>query len=117
MILSAVGAQGYYSNLFLYDNYGLVTREVARRDAPLKRSSPGHDKRVSSDYFFDKNPDYLGSLLSHPWLPETDGLPTYQGKNWNEHPWSRRVDIERYPLYAEDGFEEGTELRLLRFRR
>ncbi len=117
MILSAVGAQGYHSNLFLYDNYGLVTRAVALRDAPLKRSSPGHDKRVPSDFFFDRKPDYLGSLLSHPWLPETDGLPTAPGQSWHEHPWGHRVDIERYPLYPEDGFEEGLELRLLRFKR
>ena len=47
LIRGVIGAVGYYSRLFIYDRYGLVTREVAllpTRQVPVQ---PGHDRVVS----------------------------------------------------------------------
>lgn len=61
VVSGAVGAIGYYSGLWIYDQYGLVTREVATRPAPVGafKESPGHDKKVSAEYFAKYNPRFL----------------------------------------------------------
>lgn len=60
-VAGAVGAVGYYSDLFIFDKHGLVTPEVARRatsrDEPLR--SPGHDKYVPTEYFLKDRPTIL----------------------------------------------------------
>ncbi|MFQ5592363.1 MAG: hypothetical protein ACE5HE_14475, partial [Phycisphaerae bacterium] len=60
MVAGAIGAVGYYSDLFIYDGFGLVTRKVAARtvDGPI-RMSPGHDKAVSNTFFLADNPTLL----------------------------------------------------------
>ncbi len=60
LVIGAVGAVGYYSELFIYDRFGLVTREVAllpRGDPGLR--SPGHEFKVSRSFFVDRHPTYL----------------------------------------------------------
>jgi hypothetical protein len=53
MVAGAIGAVGYYSDLFIYDQAGLVSREVARRDVTGSlQKSPGHDKGVKGTEFF-----------------------------------------------------------------
>ena len=65
LVFGGIGSMGYYSDLFIYDQYGLVTREVALRpqndDEPL--STPGHDLRVESNFFIKQRPTYI-SLAS-----------------------------------------------------
>jgi len=61
-----IGAVGYYSDLYLYDTYGLTNREIASRPLALKSlKSPGHDRSVGLDFFRDKRLDYLGAELNH----------------------------------------------------
>ena len=62
LVGQAIGAVGYASDLFVYDCYGLVTREVAEipvdPDAGWEHS-PGHDKEVPAEYFAKYSPTYL----------------------------------------------------------
>ncbi|QDV05111.1 hypothetical protein Poly30_06060 [Planctomycetes bacterium Poly30] len=61
LVAGAVGAIGYYSNLFIYDRNGLVTREVALRPAPDELRSPGHDKVVPRSFFHKYRPTYINA--------------------------------------------------------
>lgn len=71
LVYGAIGGIGYYSNLFLYDRNGLVTREVSERDPLPKPTSPGHDKAVPKEFFKKDRPTYLDAFL---W-PEDKPLP------------------------------------------
>jgi arabinofuranosyltransferase len=65
LVSQAIGAVGYYSNLYVYDQYGLVSREVASRTVAddEARQSPGHDKFVPASFFVAQKPDILHSRL------------------------------------------------------
>jgi arabinofuranosyltransferase len=78
LVIGPLGHVGYYSNLYLYDCYGLVNREVAalstREIAALyqlgssdpihpRKRSPGHDKTVPTSFFLDKEPTYFSARL------------------------------------------------------
>ena len=52
IIRGPVGAVGYFTDLEVLDQNGLVTLEVARHEAGAQRVSPGHDKHVEPDFFF-----------------------------------------------------------------
>lgn len=61
VVSGAVGAIGYFSGLEVWDQHGLVTKEVAYRevpDGPLT-TSPGHDKHVEPSYFVKYAPRFL----------------------------------------------------------
>lgn len=68
VVLGAIGAIGYHSGLFVYDRFGLVTREVAMREGSSRRRSPGHDKAVPAVWFLDQEPTYL-------WVETVRGSP------------------------------------------
>lgn len=68
LVYGAVGAIGYYSDLFIYDRNGLVTRSVSEREPRADQRSPGHDKTVPPDFFRDMNPTYLDAF----WYPGTE---------------------------------------------
>lgn len=58
VVVGAIGAIGYYSELYIYDTLGLVTPEVGRgkvRD-DVKVPSPAHDKCVPRQYFLKDQP-------------------------------------------------------------
>jgi hypothetical protein len=63
IVVGAIGAIGYYSKLHVYDRFGLVSRDVAEwavgggDPGPLR--SPGHDVKVSRDFFLDEHPTYI----------------------------------------------------------
>lgn len=61
LVLGAIGAVAYYSDLFIYDRFGLVTREVTEREAKRTggRHSPGHDMAVPNAFFLDDEPTYI----------------------------------------------------------
>jgi hypothetical protein len=63
MVSDVIGALGYHTNLFLYDQHGLVTREVALGPAAHERRSPGHDKYVPRAYFLKDRPTYWDTIL------------------------------------------------------
>ncbi|MEZ4316065.1 MAG: hypothetical protein R3F61_01110 [Myxococcota bacterium] len=65
LVAPAVGAVGYWSDLTILDQHGLVTREVGERavgpdEAPR---SPGHDKYVEAAYFAPLHPTLLHSKV------------------------------------------------------
>ena len=61
VVAAAVGAVGYYSDLEVLDQHGLVTKEVAYRPIPAGplKTSPGHDKHVEPEFFAKYEPRFL----------------------------------------------------------
>lgn len=67
VVTSGIGAVGYYSDRFLYDQHGLVNHEVATADyraywAARGRGGlrmPGHDKLVPPSFFFHHDPEVI----------------------------------------------------------
>lgn len=59
IVLGAIGAVGYFSNLYIYDRFGLINREVSRMPVGNTMHSPGHDSRVPPNYFLRYKPTYL----------------------------------------------------------
>jgi hypothetical protein len=59
MVVGPVGAIGYFSDLYIYDQYGLVSREVIDIEPPLVLGSPGHDRMVTYPFFLRHRPTYL----------------------------------------------------------
>jgi len=111
IVLTGIGAIGYYSRLEVHDCYGLVSPEVAEAVEPVQEASPGHDLQVSIDFFLKQRPNLLGAFFAPVEAPRETGLPP----GWFDHPVSKAVRIERHPLPPNQGFEEGQELRLMRF--
>lgn len=67
IVLGAIGAASYPTELYVFDRYGLVTREVAAREARGgRRRSPGHDKAVPVTFFLEDEPTYLNAELARP---------------------------------------------------
>lgn len=62
-VAAAIGATGYFSDLYIYDRNGLVNREVAELPWSGELRSPGHDKVVDRSFFFDKKPEILDSKV------------------------------------------------------
>ncbi len=64
-VTKAIGVAGYHSDLYIYDQYGLVNREVALLTPPAGRlvESPGHDKAVEAAFFVKYDPDLLSARL------------------------------------------------------
>jgi len=58
LVQGGIGAVGYYSGLFIYDRFGLVTRSVVI-NTDSKVGMPGHDKKVKKDFFLDQEPAFL----------------------------------------------------------
>lgn len=108
IILGNIGAVGYETELVIFDPFGLVDPEVARRDAPPVRASPGHDKRVPFDFFFPRRPTYLSAWLATEGSPIEPSLPP----EWLALLRSGRVELVRYPVES----HPGVELRILKFR-
>lgn len=111
LIAASVGAIGYHSGLFLFDQYGLVSREVAL--LPMEegtRRSAGHDKYVDLAYFEKDRPTFM-----HARLIEVDG----NGEPLKRPPGNRReprYDQELIPLSVEDGFPPNTALQVGRMK-
>ena len=73
LVQGGIGAIGYYSDLHIYDQAGLVDREVARRAPTPGRYSAGHDKVVPIAYFDRYKPTFAYAVLA------------LQGPNLYEH--------------------------------
>jgi hypothetical protein len=105
LVFDGIGAVGYHSGLFIHDQYGLVDREVARRDPGAGPRSAGHDKFVEPEFFLGREPTYLGAYLSFGGETPAPGPPL--------PPMYRSETI---PLDPADGFPEGTSLTVIRRR-
>jgi len=54
----AIGATGYYSDVFVHDRNGLVNREIARLEAHPGGGTAGHEKRVPRIWFRKERPTF-----------------------------------------------------------
>ena len=109
----AVGALGYFSELEVYDTFGLVSPEVLQHGTTVANASPGHDFSVPVQFFFPRHPTYLGSVMSRVDSRQAKTLLEF----WEQHPWHDWAELERHPLSVEQGFRPGSELWLLRLTR
>lgn len=112
IILGAIGAIGYYSDLFVYDTYGLTSREVALRDTPPLRSLAAHDRAVPLSFFLKDKPTYLAAIILKEgavknYLKFPEGwLPGVEKENYR---------VETHPLPEEDGSKAKRVLVLVRY--
>jgi arabinofuranosyltransferase len=104
IVLDAIGAAGYYSDLFVYDQYGLIDRGAVEREIAAGRRSAGHDRLVPAEYFLPRAPTYLGAHLAFAGSAAADAPAV-------EVPEGYRV--ETIPLDPADGFPGGTTLVLI----
>jgi hypothetical protein len=112
IVLGNIGAIGYRCDIRILDVFGLTSPEVARRDAPLVRASPGHDKVVSAEFFRDRHPTYRDAYITQSGAP----LESRPGLGWSASTLAVPVEVERHSLPVEAGFPPGRELCLVRFR-
>lgn len=111
LIRGNIGAAGYYSELVILDKNGLVMPDVAAAAVPKLRASPGHDRGVTEEYFYDRRPTYYAATLMVPALvPPGQRLSPKVRSELD----SGRLTLERVPLDPVAGFPEGVELWLLR---
>lgn len=109
IVLAGIGAVGYYSGLRVYDMFGLVSPEVARAGLPIQRASPGHDQRVDPEFFGPSRPDLIGA-----WISLTSTTLVGYPPHWQALIAANQARIERHPVTEDEGFPEGSELRVLR---
>lgn len=103
LVAGAIGALGYESDCFMFDQFGLVTRDVALRTQTGARMSPGHDKFVPRAYFDARQPTWSLATI----VPAGDpvnvqilrGVPPHQ--------------LKVAELAPADGFEPGSRLLLV----
>ncbi len=93
-VAGAIGASGYYSNLYIHDKHGLVTPEVARREVDPGGAlrSPGHDKQVPKEYFLKDKPTILLAMVE----PGTD--PRVVANVCLQQARALRLEQSRLPL-------------------
>jgi len=112
LVRGTIGAVGYYSNLTLYDQYGLVDREVALhwpRD-PQRRAHPGHDVFADATFFADRKPDYVHAEIR---FGIVEGDPEYQA--FLGDPLYATGKVLLFQLRVEDGFDDAGTLVLIRY--
>ena len=109
LVRSSIGGVGYYSRLFIYDQHGLVSREVVAHGGGDQRKSTGHRKHVTPEFFRPFNPTYCGADLV--FIAD----PSAVVSGWVEDP---RLGIRRriIPLSQEQGFTEKQALLLATWR-
>jgi len=68
VVAGAIGAMGYASGVFVYDQNGLVTPAVlaAPQDPGAPLRSPGHDRQVGPEFFLPLEPEVLKVGLERP---------------------------------------------------
>ncbi len=113
MTLGPVGAVGYYTELFLYDSYGLTSREVAESAKFRAGMSAGHDRYVPEDFFERYEPTYYSATIV-----ATDAPFASLPRDWQEAP----EHLERFELLFDEllpaqGFPPNATLLRIRHRR
>ena len=106
LIRGTIGAVGYFSDLHVYDTFGL-TNESWKDHPPKvgKRSSPGHERHIPITAFLASDPTYANVDLVQTRSPE-GGLP----RVLNEY--ENRLDKQWIPLPN----VPGGSLRLVRWK-
>jgi hypothetical protein len=67
-VVEAIGAVGYYSDLYICDRNALVSPAATRAEPPPDRQkSPGHDRTVEPEFFLDRQPTvFYARVASEP---------------------------------------------------
>jgi len=112
LVIGAIGAKSYYSDLIIYDINGLVTAEVARRsfEPGAKLKSPGHDKTVDPAFFLPRNPTILQSNVISAGTPSEammrlGGFAAAMRRQWQNEGLDKvyAPDFARLDVKDEDG--------------
>lgn len=94
LVIGTIGAIGYYSDLHIYDTFGLVNRMGRELDIPRKRRSPGHDQHIPVKHFLQYDPTYLGAKLVPRSQPDYM-LPPQLRPNYE---FADQIEIRLHPL-------------------
>lgn len=112
LMIATVGAVGYYSDLVIYDPYGLVSREEFAPLSNEERRSPGHQRRIPYATFLAKSPTFLEAFLVPREQP-------YAGLREVFLPGGELNALYRLEFLDTDGVPgvpPGHQLRLLRYQ-
>ena len=96
VVLGAIGAIGYYSEAFVIDRCGLVTRKIGNMARPGTTGSPGHDRCVPWKSLIQEEPDIPSFTL----LPGSD-IPGYVDRRIIDD-WSPGTETRLSSRYAPD---------------
>ena len=117
LVRGAIGVVGFYTDLYVYDTFGLVSPEVSHREEIGDDHSPGHWKRVETEFFLDRDPTYVVAR-SFPIPADRDGRADLAqrvrrlARKWREPPVG-----ERYaPIATRHRDPLGSELEQLLVR-
>ena len=110
LVRGNIGAVGYFSEIVLLDINGLVTPAVLEAPLPSEPASPGHDRRVDPSFFDSWEPTYIYAAVLPSSIPARQAFGAF-GRSLIR---AGKLKVERFKLNDRDGFEPGTELRLLR---
>ena len=65
LVTGAIGALGYFTNLYIFDQHGLIDGGVSQRRDRAQLRWPGHDKFVKKGFFLNKEPEILEYQVVH----------------------------------------------------
>ena len=98
LVAGAIGNLGYFSELYIYDRFGLVEPRVAKREVrKMKNKSPGHDKAVAASFFLPDKPTYLKAYLMRSATPEMieKKARSFENKKLYQNYTTRYVDLKK----------------------
>jgi hypothetical protein len=108
LVTAAIGYNGYFTHVNVYDLCGLVDRRIARASvsaAKAQKVRPGHEKCRSSKAFLDRDPDILQfDVLIDPKNPAK--LLRQRVAKWDDPklkkyaPTMKRLEIDGSVLYG-----------------
>ncbi len=102
LVLGTIGATGYYSDLWIFDPYGLVNREEFAPLTEHARRAPGHARRIPLETFLAQQPTYLEASLVLRDKPYSDVRPGAIPGGLRNNPlvapqWLEVQDVEGMP--------------------
>jgi len=116
IVHGSMGAIAYYSELYMYDTFGLTNLHWRKVDPPFERKSPGHDREMRPADFLEFEPTFLGFTRF-----VDEGAGPYEAFG-GEADWKRRYPQraaiskpEIHSLPPGFGFPEGRSICVLRF--
>lgn len=102
LVVGTIGATGYYSDLWIFDPYGLVNREEFAPLTEQARRAPGHQRRIPLETFLAQRPTYLEASLVLRDKPYSDVRPGAIPGGLKNNPlaapqWLEVQDVEDMP--------------------
>ena len=96
IVLGAIGRISYYSRLFVFDRFGLVTPEISATKSKTEKRSPGHDKIVSARYFLKYSPTIVSAFIVSP--SDLAKKVAQHSKRWKLPPFYPKYAPQTFPL-------------------